>query len=321
MENIKEKIPAIVRTLIDKHTYLIYDKENQCFSCDVYADYRDTVEEKTVSQWCASEDPYNAFYEDLYEWYKESVWECEDDVIKTVRDNWPNAEISYIQNEEYIVETVREMLVINLPEEHFLKQTVCVNIMVDTGDENYDYVSNCFYPHYNGRYGETIPNEASVLWLAKQQGYKKSQLNTVMRRGEHSNSKLLKSLRTEVLNCSSHMNALVFFVEMSIEQLFRLQEAIQENKKNDKPLPEGAYRCVWERSGRKRITIDKSAICGLYDAWSGAGSVLDIALEQDVVLPIRYISSALPDGARGCSVANVYGVNSSLWTPTLKKIS
>lgn len=116
------------------------------------------------------------------------------------------------------------------------------------------------------------------------------------------------------------MNALTFFVEMTVEQLFDLHEAIKENGKNDPPLEKDAYRCVWERKGRKKIVIDKDAVCGLYDTWSGAGSVLEINLEKDVVLPLKYVSSALPDGGRGWSVANVYGVCSSMWTPTLKKI-
>ena len=65
----------------------------------------------------------------------------------------------------------------------------------------------------------------------------------------------------------------------------------------------------------------KDAVCGLYDTWNGAGSVLEIDLEKDVVLPLKYVSSSLPDGGRGWSVANVYGVCSSMWTPTLKKIA
>ena len=209
----------------------------------------------------------------------------------------------------------------NLPSKHYLGQKVCVDIIVDTGDENYDYVSNDMYPHYNGRIEDTIPEEASILWLARQQGYKKRQLNSAMRHGEFFGSELLKSLRAEVHNCSTHMNALAFFVEMTVEQLFDLQEALKDNTKKDPPLKKDEYRCVWERKGRRKIIIDKSAVCGLYDNWSGAGSVLDIKLEKDVVLPMKYISTALPDGGRGYGVASIYGVCSSMWTPTLKKIA
>ena len=117
------------------------------------------------------------------------------------------------------------------------------------------------------------------------------------------------------------MNALTFFVEMTVEQLFDLNEAIKDNGKNDHPLNKDEYRCTWERKGKRKITLDKSAVCGLYDSWSGAGSILEIELEKDVVLPMKYIGTALPDGGRGYSVASIYGVCSSMWTPTLKKIA
>ena len=119
---------------------------------------------------------------------------------------------------------------------------------------------------------------------------------------------MLKSLRAEVHNCSSHMNALTFFVEMTVEQLFDLNEAMKDKGEN------GTVR-------KRKVTLDKSAVCGLYDNWSGAGSILEIELEKDVVLPMKYIGTALPDGGRGYSVASIYGVCSSMWTPTLKKIA
>lgn len=143
------------------------------------------------------------------------------------------------------------------------------------------------FPHYNARFGDVIPEEASVLWLARQQGYKKRQLNRAMRHCDYSGSKLLKSLRAEVHNCSSHMNALAFFVEMTVEQLFDLNEAMKDNGEN------GTAR-------KRKATLDKSAVCGLYDNWSGAGSILEIELEKDVVLPMKYISTGLARlGGRG----------------------
>ena len=117
------------------------------------------------------------------------------------------------------------------------------------------------------------------------------------------------------------MNALTFFVEMTVEQLFDLQEAIKDNEKKDPPLKKDEYRCVWERKGRRKIILDKKAVCGLYDTWNGAGSILEIKLEKDVVLPMKYISTAWPDGGRGYSLASAYGICSDMWTPTLKKIA
>ncbi len=320
-KEVNEKIAAIIRDILFHQTSCDYNEEKGYFSCEVYADYRDCVEKDTVIKWCQSEEPRDAFFEDIFEWFQESIWECEDEAIKTVRDNWVSEEFSYDEHQEFIEEWIKDHLCVEPPCDHYLKQKVCVDIIVDTGDENYDYVSNDVYPHYNARIEDVVPKEASILWLIKQQGYKKRQLNKALRHGDYSGSKLLESIRREVINCSSHMNALTFFVEMTVEELFDLQEAIKENGKNDPPLEKDAYRCVWERKGRKKIVIDKDAVCGLYDNWNGAGSVLEISLEKDVVLPMKYISTAWPDGGRGWSVANVYGVCSSMWTPTLKKIA
>jgi len=315
------RLAEIITDIVFYHTSCDYHKEEGYFSCVLYADYREQADTATIIKWYYSDNPRDAFYEDLMEWYQESSFECEDDIINTVKRYWADEEYTFDENKEFITDWIKEHVSIELPDDHYLRQKVCVNITVDTGDENYDYVSNDMYPHYNGRYDDVIPEESSILWLARQQGYKKRQLNRAMRYSDYSGSKLLKSLRAEVHNCSTHMNALTFFVEMSVEQLFDLCDALKDNAKNDPPLEKGAYRCVWERKGRRKIIIDKSAVCGLYDLWNGAGSVLDIALEQDVVLPMRYISSACPDGGRGYSVANVYGLCSSMWTPALKRIA
>ena len=321
IQAVNEQIAALIKDILIRETACAYDEDKNFFSCEIYADYRDCAENDTVIKWCQSDNPRDAFYEDIAEWFQESIWQCEDDAIKTVRDNWVSEEFPYNEHQELIEEWIKEHLCVEPPCDHYLKQEVCVDIIVDTGDENYDYVSNDMYPHYNASSNDVIAEGASILWLIRQQGYKKHQLNKALRYEDYSGSKLLKSIRTEVANCSTHMNALTFFVEMTVEQLFDLHEAIKENGKNDPPLEKDAYRCVWERKGRKKIVIDKDAVCGLYDTWNGAGSVLEIDLEKDVVLPLKYVSSALPDGGRGWSVANVYGVCSSMWTPTLKKIA
>lgn len=114
------------------------------------------------------------------------------------------------------------------------------------------------------------------------------------------------------------MNALIFFVSMTVEQLFDLQHAIRNGRKTDN-ITSGDDHNAKKRSQKKTIRIDKMAHCGLYDSWSGAGSVLEIELEQDVVLPIQFISTAWPDGARGYGASEVYGLASNYWTSTLRE--
>lgn len=314
----KSVIDTVIR-LIEKNSFLIYDKEQDQIKADIYADYHDEASDKTIIAWCQSKNPMEAFWESLYEWYQQAIWDLEDETISSVENNWDSRVHSYEDNAEYIADWIREHLCIELPEDHYLNQEVCVDIIVDTGDENYDYVLNDVYPHYDGRYEDTIPEEASILWLARQQGYNKRQLNAAMKKSVFADSKLLKSLRCEVINCHSHMNALTFFVKMTVKELFALQEAISDNAKND--IEDGGYKTVDQRKGKRKLTLSKDTACGLYDTWSGGGSLLEIELEKDVDLPLKFISTALPDGGRGWSAANVYGMCSSFWTPTVKKIA
>lgn len=199
-----------------------------------------------------------------------------------------------------------------------MNQSVEVDIIVDTGDENYDYTLNCVYPHYNGIYGETVSNESAIVWLSKQQGYTKTQLNKALRNGEHNGSKFLQSMRTEVLNCTSHMNALTLFIKMTLGECFDLIEAIEKDSINDE---KSGYRTVQKRRGKGYITLSKNTACGLYDLWSGAGSVLDIVLERDVKLPLKYISTSKPDGCRGYGLSEIYGMCRSFWKGKVKEIS
>lgn len=316
-----ERLAEMVTDIILQRTCCDYHKDEGSFSYEIYPDYSDYVRNETIIKWCKADDPRDAFYQDISEWFMESVWSFENEVIECVKDSWNFNEFPYDENQEFIEDWIKEHIAVDLPYEHYLRQSVCVNIIVDTGDENYDYVSNDVYPHYNAKIKDVVPEEASILWLVRQQGYKKRQLNKALRCCEYSGSDLLKSIRTEVLNCSTHMNALTFFVEMTVEQLFDLQEALKDNGKDDPTYEKNKYICVWERKGRRNIVIDKSAICGLYDNWNGAGSILEIKLEKDVKLPMKYISTAWPDGGRGYAATEVYGICRSMWTPTLKKIA
>lgn len=316
----QEKIIFHIKDLIDKYCYCDWNDSEDSYVYEIYADYRDTVDEETVSKWCKSDNAYDAFWEELYSWYEYSTYQYEQEIIESVRKHWEEKTVTYDDHEEFIESWIHEHLYFQYPEDHFLKQTVCMNITVDTGDENYDYVLNNLYPHYNARLGDTISEESSLLWLIRQQGYKKRQLNNALRHRDFSGSKLLESVRAEAANCYSHMNALTFFVEMTVGQVLDLQEAIKDNQSKDPPLKSGAYRCVWNRKGKRKIVLDKSAVCGLYDNWNGSGSLLELELEKDVVLPMKYISTAWPDGGRGYSVAQAFGICRSMWTPTLKQI-
>ena len=311
----KEVIKQLVREAIDSKMCHWQKKSDGYYHEEIYADYRDEMDDKTLQEIMEAPDPEQRFYEKMFEWYQDAEWEIEHELFKhvmaTVEMGIQDAECYEDEVKDYI----RELVSIDYPYEHFLKQEFCVNIFVDTGDGNYDYVLNCVYPHYNGRYGETIDDKASILWLARQQGYTKTDLNKALRKGDIKDPHgFLESMRQEVINHGSHMAILTFLVRMTLEEIFELNELLKLQDRN------GHFYNAEKRPYCGYILIDKKAECGLYDLWGGGGSILELQLEKDVRLPIRFIRSATVDGGDGYSIRNVYGTDSSIYRDVIKKI-
>ena len=283
------------------------------FYTEIYADYRDELEDQALKKLCNAENPREQFYEWLDEAYLECIWDYEDQVIKEVLKDEDFAEIASKLDEDEVRDHLRDMFYVKLPEEHYLNQDILVDILVDTGDANYDYTLNNFTPHYDACDNEPISEESSLLWLARQQGYTKTQLKQAMRE-RPSEKNFMRSLYDEINNACTHMNTLTFMVKMTLEEYFTLTDAIiQEREKNESYSLKG-------RKGRGWILLDKSTTTGLYDPWNGSGGCLEIHLDKDVRLPIRCIETAKHDGCRGYSIREIYCCCTSLWTETLKEI-
>ena len=191
-----------------------------------------------------------------------------------------------------------------------------MDILVDTGDMNYDYTLNAVYPHYNGRKDDEIDDKASLVWLAKTQGYTKEQLQNQLTNGE---DKLdvkgfLETVYQEVINCSASCPTLIFPIKMTLEQAMKICRIINKRDK-------GGYKYEpEEREDCGSIIIDKNVDCALYDYWAGGGGCWGIELEKDVELPIKFIHKAIPDGSLDYSMKECYGVTSECWEKALKEI-
>lgn len=298
---------------------------NGDFYVELYADYRDELEDYHLKKFMEADDPEQEFYETLYEVFEDCAWHAQNDVIDKVlededvleyvyncdEDSEYNSEEMYTEDEARDI--IRDMFYVRYPDDHFLKQNICVDILVDTGDANYDFTCNSFGPHYDARENEPIPKESSLLWLAKQQGYTKSQLKQAMKERPKEPG-FLQSVYDEINNVGSHMNTLTFLVEMTFGEYLDLLEAIKrEGDLNKSYTLDG-------RHGRGYITIWNKVECGLFDEWNGGGSTLELKLDKDVKLPIRYIFKAVPDCCLHYSIKSVYSVNNSLWKDAIKEV-
>ena len=283
------------------------------FYTEIYADYRDELDDSTLKKLCDSDAPRKEFYDWLEEACQEAVWEYEDEVTKKVLEDEAVAPFLHDGDEEEAREILRDMFYVKLPEEHFLDQELLIDILVDTGDANYDYTLNNFGPHYDARDNEPVPEESSLLWLARRQGYSKTQLKEAMRERPKERN-FMQSIYDEINNTGSHMNTLTFLVKMTLREYFDLTDAIIRERERNRSYT------LTGRAGRGWLLLDKRTTTGLYDPWSGGGSLLEIRLDKDVRLPIRCIESAKQDGCRGYSIREIYCCSSTLWTESLKEI-
>ena len=227
------------------------------------------------------------------------------------------------EQEQTVFERQSAILTFEQPTDHILKQEVCVNIMVDTGDGNYDFVNNAVYKESAWDKWQTmLATKAAITWLAKTQGYTRRQLWQAMGNKapidytSRTPVGFLKSTQRELLNLSTEFSILVFPVRMPLGQLLDLNRCIALQDRN------GYHYDASENPYCGYLDLDKSVPVGLCDPFGGSGSLFEIELERDIRLPIRFIFSALPDGTHpnSCPLAKVYGVNEDFWAPAAKVV-
>lgn len=293
-----------------------------------YHDYWDSVDE-TPQKIMEADDPRTEFYD----WINRVTEGCDleyrmaEDIIKDLKDQCDiDEDTEDPQEKEYleelqglesydVVERFWDMGgYVDYDEDYWLGQDVYVNLVVDAGDANYDFTLNQPIRSWDGQYEDTFDENSSLLWLVRQQGYKKSEIVSALKSEGYPEDKFLKSVVEEIENTSSHINALVFCVKMTLKRWFELHDAFEQEK---------AGRVKYhprQSKGRGYIVLDKNTTCGLFDSWNGGGSLFEIKLVKDVNLPLRYIYSYDGD-YHTYSIHDVYGVcREPWWDDTVKEI-
>ena len=307
---LQQKLKAF---LDEKYGPWAWDEKNQCYYDEPYRGYDDVIDDKTIGDILDSKDPMSTLEEKCYDWWEDAAWQREMELVneftKTLtRQSW---------DDEKIREELESMWYFKYPIDEYLEQEVNVDIRIDTGDANYDYVLNAVYPHYNGREGEEIDDRASLVWLAKTQGYSKEQLQHALNTLEDSLERhgFLETVYDELINCCVPLPALIFPVKMTLGKLIELQEIINERDKDG-----GRHWDPEERKDCGSIIVSKDVDCLLYDICNGGGGCWGIQLEKDVEIPIKLIGRVEPDGAQGdYSIEACYGCDSSCWKDAIKQ--
>ena len=296
---------------------------------EIYVDYRDELCDSAIKDIMRADDPRQVFEETLCEWAYDYAWQYGWSHFKEdIKSELTDEELEcWEENSSEVDDYLQENYFFYYPASHFNKD-VCVNIMVDTGDMNYDFTCNNILNWYGrngyGNKGE-IDRDSSILWLAKTQKkatkLRKACKNYYREDGDYVNraadtDTFIESVVRELENLTSHMAGLTFLVKMPLFDLFELKEAM----KAEEHLNKSYY--AEKRKGTGYIVLGKETMCGLFNTWSGGGSLLEIELDNDVKLPIKYIFNAWVDGTKpyGWDIDEVYGLVGSAWKETVKEI-
>ena len=293
-----------------EENYAWCKKDDGNYHFEIYVDYRDEIDDATAQEILNNDYPNDALIEKLWDCYQESEWDIIDNLVDDFKGK-VNPELledddiiedGYIDDGD-IREEFMDIIYVDYPEDWALEQEFCFNIIVSNGDDNYEFCLNEYIVDEDGNVNEDA-EKSGLVWLAKQQGYTLDQVVEVLKDDDIAEPKtFLETVLQEVAN-GYGCEALTFCVKMTLGQAIALKEKMKSS-------PNGS------------IVIDKKAECGLFNPWSGGGSVLEIACEKDIEIPFKNIWKFYIDARRSNrydSIHNVYGTDSSIWRDCLKEI-
>ena len=267
-----------------------YQKVNGAYDVEIYADYRDEIDEKSIESILESNNPEEHFYNLLMESHYDAEGEYRIDIEDGFK-TWvkgTNPEIDMDELSDWLLDYFYDFVDIHPDYDHFKSQEIKTILLLDTGDANYDFTLNPSYVNDYGRLNNDLSDDASIVWLVKQQGHSKDELVKALN-DEESSNKFMQSIVDECFNTTSSMNALVLLGKCTLGQLLDIDN-------------------------NTSVVVNKDAVCGLVDTWAGGGSLLGIELEKDVVVPSNIIHYFGADGSNGgYSVDSIYGLTGSVW--------
>lgn len=282
MKNYNELKGKIAKILNSKELYLT--EKDGAFQATIYTSYDDVISQETVAKIMESNAPHDALCEWVYNSYEDHVDYEMDEIISKVKENLPD------EDEEKIRDILLDLVFFEYPFDHFLNSSVRATVIMDVGESNFDFTTNACEEGM-------VEEGCSIAWLGKYFGYELSTMEEALEGETLPIDTFLGSFQQEIAELHSSMPAITFLVTMSLKEMIEFAE-------NKKANPEKEY------------VINKEACCGLHDFWYGAGSMLELVLEKDVILPAKFIRSCLPDGMDGYGIDEVYGLVSSVWEPS-----
>lgn len=166
-----------------------YQKVNGAYDVEIYADYRDEIDEKSIESILESNNPEEHFYNLLMESHYDAEGEYRIDIEDGFK-TWvkgTNPEIDMDELSDWLLDYFYDFVDIHPDYDHFKSQEIKTILLLDTGDANYDFTLNPSYVNDYGRLNNDLSDDASIVWLVKQQGHSKDELVKALNDEESSN--------------------------------------------------------------------------------------------------------------------------------------
>lgn len=198
--DVYDELKLLIKEVLEEESH----KDSNGFYYDeIYKDYRDEMPDSTIAEILKAKDPMVAFDDHISEVYFDEKIRLEDDMYDKLLENEAIAE--FVEKNDLSDTDVRDALFdlwyAKLPYEDFLKQEVCMDIVLDTGDMNYDFTCNILT---DAETVEELDSNSSLLWLCEQQGVSAQELFDAMEKGS-AHSDTVIDLKKEIANLTDKL--------------------------------------------------------------------------------------------------------------------
>ena len=304
----KEKIRDFTREhfkwcLVDRE-----DKDNNYL--ERYVDYRDEFPKDEITKILEADNPRDYLADLTCEWdINCDDWTYETEFWKELKKFCEENSIDEYEARNYIYETFYWTY-----PESFLNPTFNAVVIINNGDMNYDFTKHNIL-NYAGSYGycDGLEKTAGLYFLAKQQRRLTLLKKAIDNPERKTGNRFVDSCITELEEATCNMCALTFLVQMNLNTAIDIIEKQKEALKNK--VYNEYHPNETKGAPLGYITLDNSTTCGLFDNWNGGGSLLEIALEKDVKLPLHLIDRINTQDR----MQHAYALCEECWGDTIKE--
>lgn len=237
-----DELKQHIRDVLSETNGVSIDRNGFYYS-ECYKDYRDELQEDTIAEILNDSNPMSKF-EDHLQWaYCDAMIDFENDILDALKDNKDIIRImkNFNISDDSLRDYLCEVWYVNPPYKDFLKQEVCMDVFLDTGDGNYEFTVNNLTA---AEKVEDFDENSSLLWLCKQQGVNEAELFAAIEKGSVHSDEVL-NLRNEKERLTEELKKFGFktphFNESVIHtgtywQYNKLQDELQKNENMLKKL-------------------------------------------------------------------------------------